>query len=187
VATVVIWVRSRFIPENLRRIFLSEDGKWVKGHDLNFWSGGGAITISNFVRGRSIKGREVFRKIYMPYVEDGWVWEKGEESRDPFPTKKDVSAFRIELLAFRFYYGKWQQDTPPAQELWWAVTIPYWFLVLVLATLPAVEVRRFWRKNRSIDRCPNCSYNLTGNNSGVCPECGSPIPKTEPISVSSKS
>jgi hypothetical protein len=24
--------------------------------------------------------------------------------------------------------------------------------------------------------CPNCEYNLTGNVSGVCPECGLPIP-----------
>jgi len=24
--------------------------------------------------------------------------------------------------------------------------------------------------------CPTCSYDLTGNTSGTCPECGSPIP-----------
>jgi hypothetical protein len=25
--------------------------------------------------------------------------------------------------------------------------------------------------------CPNCSYNLTGNTSGTCPECGTAVPK----------
>ena len=28
--------------------------------------------------------------------------------------------------------------------------------------------------------CPTCSYNLTGNTSGTCPECGHPIPQTSP-------
>jgi hypothetical protein len=26
--------------------------------------------------------------------------------------------------------------------------------------------------------CPRCDYNLTGNTSGTCPECGNPIPAT---------
>ncbi len=26
------------------------------------------------------------------------------------------------------------------------------------------------------DHCTSCGYNLTGNLSGVCPECGTPIP-----------
>jgi RNA polymerase subunit RPABC4/transcription elongation factor Spt4 len=25
--------------------------------------------------------------------------------------------------------------------------------------------------------CVNCDYNLTGNESGMCPECGTPIPE----------
>ena len=29
----------------------------------------------------------------------------------------------------------------------------------------------------SVQSCANCGYNLTGNVSGVCPECGTEIPK----------
>jgi hypothetical protein len=29
------------------------------------------------------------------------------------------------------------------------------------------------------DRCFQCGYSLTGNTSGVCPECGSPVEKAE--------
>jgi hypothetical protein len=38
--------------------------------------------------------------------------------------------------------------------------------------------RRVAAKSRS-DRglCPVCSYDLTGNTSGICPECGTPVPK----------
>ena len=27
--------------------------------------------------------------------------------------------------------------------------------------------------------CPECGYNLTGNESGDCPECGTPVPKQD--------
>ena len=27
--------------------------------------------------------------------------------------------------------------------------------------------------------CPECGYNLTGNESGDCPECGTPVPKRD--------
>ena len=27
--------------------------------------------------------------------------------------------------------------------------------------------------------CPTCGYNLTGNTSGICPECGQPVPQSE--------
>ncbi len=35
-------------------------------------------------------------------------------------------------------------------------------------------------------RCTTCGYNLTGNVSGICPECGTPIPakKAQPVSGS---
>src|SRR5579862_2394424 len=32
-------------------------------------------------------------------------------------------------------------------------------------------------QSRMTNRCRNCSYDLTGNVSGVCPECGTPVPQ----------
>ncbi|MCB9850951.1 MAG: hypothetical protein H6817_09645 [Phycisphaerales bacterium] len=31
-----------------------------------------------------------------------------------------------------------------------------------------------WRKHRAPGSCSQCGYDLTGNTSGVCPECGRP-------------
>ena len=64
-----------------------------------------------------------------------------------------------------------------------------WFVVAVVACafgsvgcrLPCVldELFERWvtayRARRRGFRCDQCDYNLTGNVSGVCPECGTPI------------
>src|SRR5262249_50413980 len=52
---------------------------------------------------------------------------------------------------------------------------PIWGLVFVLYLYPAVivlgkPVRRSRRRKRGL--CIHCAYDLTGNVSGVCPECG---------------
>ena len=60
------------------------------------------------------------------------------------------------------------------------LTVPYWFLCAIAAVLPAIWLRRYWRDRRvpsdGMPRCAKCEYNLTGNVSGICPECGTAIP-----------
>jgi hypothetical protein len=54
------------------------------------------------------------------------------------------------------------------------------YFVFSLSLLPLCAVLAFCRKRRSriragTDMCVNCSYNLTANTSGVCPECGTAV------------
>ena len=63
---------------------------------------------------------------------------------------------------------KWLPGTYSANA-WWVVNVPLW-IPLGVAGVPAVIL---WRR----DRRPNsghcaCGYDLTGNQSGTCPECG---------------
>ena len=54
-----------------------------------------------------------------------------------------------------------------------SVRIPLW-----IPFVPAVVVTvLLWRRMHlsATARCQNCGYNLPGNTSGVCPECGQPI------------
>ena len=58
-----------------------------------------------------------------------------------------------------------------------AVT-PLWSLTALFATYPTIAffrgpVRR-WRRRRN-GWCVDCGYDLTGNVSGICPECGTRI------------
>ena len=49
-------------------------------------------------------------------------------------------------------------------------------LILVLPVYVLV-IRTIIRRKPEQGYCQNCGYNLTGNVSGVCPECGTPILK----------
>ena len=50
-------------------------------------------------------------------------------------------------------------------------TLAVIFAVLLLATGRTLAYRR-----RVAGSCASCGYNLSGNISGTCPECGSPVP-----------
>lgn len=54
---------------------------------------------------------------------------------------------------------------------------PYWLLTVLLSTVPLVWGARRLRRlvSHRPGACPSCAYNLTGNTSGKCPECGTAI------------
>ncbi|HEX4796979.1 MAG TPA: hypothetical protein VH370_24525 [Humisphaera sp.] len=60
----------------------------------------------------------------------------------------------------------------------WRTIFPIWS-VLIVVSVPsiwagALTVRK--RRRRSHGLCGVCAYDLTGNQSGVCPECGTAVP-----------
>jgi hypothetical protein len=56
-------------------------------------------------------------------------------------------------------------------------SVPFWSFVAVTSVLPLLFFHdaRKRRRRRLSHRCERCGYNLTGNASGVCPECGDPV------------
>lgn len=54
----------------------------------------------------------------------------------------------------------------------WRVGFPHWAAVLAFAAAPLVWLRRRLRRPAPPGHCRGCGYDLTGNVSGACPECG---------------
>lgn len=67
-----------------------------------------------------------------------------------------------------FYYR-----VDPHLEMWY----PLW--VLPSASLSAVVLLWRYRRRFPVGHCARCGYDLTGNRSGACPECGTPIPSEQ--------
>jgi hypothetical protein len=58
----------------------------------------------------------------------------------------------------------------------WHAAAPLWLLAAALAFLPAIRLLlRLRRKPGGAGLCRACNYDLTGNVSGVCPECGTAV------------
>ena len=69
--------------------------------------------------------------------------------------------------------------SPASVQFKW-IGFPCWFFCPVTAILPVVWLWRYRRDRRArsdgMPHCATCDYNLTGNVSGICPECGTTIP-----------
>lgn len=84
---------------------------------------------------------------------------------------------------FWIYYGeRGPVDTdcltPNPQEYSDTIGFAAKYPALLFAALAAAQlfrgpIRRSWRRRRNL--CPSCGYDLTGNISGVCPECSEPL------------
>ena len=81
-------------------------------------------------------------------------------------------------LGFRWQRSYWDSTgSYVANEL---LVVPWWFPCALTAIPPGiwlwVRLRSRRRPSDGMPHCAECDYNLTGNVSGICPECGAPVP-----------
>lgn len=57
---------------------------------------------------------------------------------------------------------------------WWELNIPLWMVFLAVCAPLILALYRRLHRRAAPGTCARCGYNLTGNLSGRCPECGLP-------------
>ena len=89
----------------------------------------------------------------------------------------------IVVMMDDFPYDWVHVETKPAWDLFrwnrwgataWGVELPLYAVFAAIA-IPTLLVWRFWPKPSKPGHC-RCGYDLRGNESGVCPECGVEVP-----------
>ncbi len=95
------------------------------------------------------------------YGEAGWTWDEYRDWSWELPRTNEMSQSSI---------GRWAE-----------IVLPFWTLTL-LAAAPGVLLLS-WPRRRP-GTCRRCGYDLTGNVSGVCPECGTKVPPTPAMAAS---
>jgi hypothetical protein len=122
-------------------------------------------------------GSILFEVSYYPANRDwglwlggGWLlvntWPRGEGDNSPF---HNAVGWEYERRTIE-YFSEWRirKASGFAGQ---CLVIPLWPILLSICVLTATL---WWLDRRRIPpgHCRRCGYNLTGNVSGVCPECG---------------
>jgi hypothetical protein len=69
----------------------------------------------------------------------------------------------------------WKGASGPNDPNGWHLPLP--IACTLFAVVPLMWFTLRSRRFTGPGRCPTCGYNVTGNTSGVCPECGTPTPQ----------
>lgn len=99
-----------------------------------------------------------------PFV--GWgIYRPGKEWATYTFLPRPTLDYGLTLPSLHYRYGRFF-------SLW----VPVWTMMTPFGVLLGLS---YWteRRQRRLSVCSACGYDLTGNVSGICPECGTPIPE----------
>ena len=165
--TVVLWTRSYFVADTLEWSDGSMDPV-IRLSELGVASARGGIAAWSRYR----EWRGVFAGWIPTGRRSAWTQKRKDFSSpvyDPYFTpsaKPMISKYGLQLVL---------ANKGDEFEHVYSIAVPYPLLATLLAIPCVLTIRRLLSSRRHPGHCLVCSYNLTGNTSGICPECGMPV------------
>ena len=169
VATVSLWIRSSLISDLFHRCGLKSEG--------TVWEQEWLQTVRGGIEYRSDIRHGVPQDSWEQTVLKRFAKQfsgPSHDTRSPSDEARGIGPlpfFQWDRSVSKYYDG---------EQTAISLVIPLWALFLPTAVLPSLWLSkriRQCRRNKQ-GRCSTCGYNLTGNTSGVCPECGTPVRQT---------
>jgi hypothetical protein len=110
-----------------------------------------------------------------------WRLTRLSESRLPVPWRGNSQPLSLRITPnrqgypilwqnFGIRFPTWGRRSAGAGIAVTEASLPLWIPLLAVAVPTGIAFQRLAR--RCPGRCSTCGYDLTGNTSGVCPECG---------------
>jgi hypothetical protein len=165
-ATVMLWMRSYWYFDIWRAVCLADRDTALVDWQLQVGPFHGISYVKVF---QSFRVRIALGESYKPYAGFPVYERQHEGDRVPFNgIGPDRRAIGFDCHRERMVMSGGTLCTSVF------VLIPYWSIALALGICPLWMIVRFARKPR-YNHCSTCSYNLTGNTSGICPECGTAV------------
>jgi hypothetical protein len=165
-AAVVLWVRSYSIADSVADLRDFPADQLTATEDFK------PQAIQRYTAFLTLRGKLVFVRIWRPvggYRAADFMWNWTPRPSALFPSGPST------LGPFGFSFEREKQQGTSSLRL----VIPFWAIVVLTSLAPICWLLK-WRRDRShfgAGRCTSCGYNLTGNTSGICPECGTPVPR----------
>jgi len=165
-------------------VFLAVTAVWVRsyvyGDDIFFVFDDGCEHVA-LVRGRVLVQHyraESGRQGKLLRVRHR-VQAVGAMSPEPWPRTLE----KYPWIGVRFIDIPSPNPVHPGLPGYWAAIAPYSLLAVPFLLWPGAWLVRGLRRMRRWrnHHCPDCGYNLRGNTSGVCPECGARMPLKESV------
>lgn len=176
VITIVFWVRSYWVSDLITFDHWTVSELRVHRSLFSCLSGRGGFRLESFWRSASLQ----------PTDDKEWVAKQPkfvlEHPYCEYPRGAGPEIIPSRNLGFTTWTSPIVRlsTTDDSQGGERGVVMPAWFLAAVFAALPLRLFIVRWRKwrRRGTGCCERCGYDLTGNISGRCPECGKPVEAT---------
>ena len=194
IAAGILWIRSRFVLDTVNHFHGVR--KMGPTPDLVIWQGstcermttrggsGGLLFWGNFwYISAPVGGRFDELALTEP---TSWELSHTREGDNMYGVRPKGGRTVLSTLGFGFNRQPGWSTHGHQTQIWLA--IPDWAIMLAngLALTPMLRRRLRQRHRRRHGLCLRCGYNLTGNVSGICPECGTSIQSANAVQGSTR-